>query len=160
MIPQLGTGATLVAYAALLTVAFAAAYGVGAVSEPVAADRKPSHSSSLPHPEAPAPAAGSASGHAPGSGGDVPAGSPVTAYRETHERDLHLIVVRRDLAGFQHVHPVQASDGTLTLGTDVAVAGHYTPAALPAPAGADAPAQPDAESTSGEPDHADQEHAH
>ena len=30
---------------------------------------------------------------------------PVTAYDEQHERDLHLIVVRRDLTGFQHVHP-------------------------------------------------------
>ena len=31
--------------------------------------------------------------------------TPVTAYDEQHERDLHLIVVRRDLTGFQHVHP-------------------------------------------------------
>ena len=30
---------------------------------------------------------------------------PVTAYDEQHERDLHLIVVRRDLTGYQHVHP-------------------------------------------------------
>ena len=30
---------------------------------------------------------------------------PVTTYDEAHERDLHLIVVRRDLTGFQHVHP-------------------------------------------------------
>ena len=34
-----------------------------------------------------------------------PDGRPVTAYDEQHERDLHLIVVRRDLTGFQHVHP-------------------------------------------------------
>jgi hypothetical protein len=34
-----------------------------------------------------------------------PAGEPVTAYDEAHERDLHLIAVRRDLTGFQHVHP-------------------------------------------------------
>lgn len=34
-----------------------------------------------------------------------PDGAPVTAYDEAHERDLHLIVVRRDLTGFQHVHP-------------------------------------------------------
>ena len=34
-----------------------------------------------------------------------PDGQPVTAYDEQHERDLHLIVVRRDLTGFQHVHP-------------------------------------------------------
>ena len=34
-----------------------------------------------------------------------PVGEPVTAYDEAHERDLHLIAVRRDLTGFQHVHP-------------------------------------------------------
>jgi hypothetical protein len=34
-----------------------------------------------------------------------PDGHSVTAYDEQHERDLHLIVVRRDLTGFQHVHP-------------------------------------------------------
>jgi hypothetical protein len=36
----------------------------------------------------------------------APDGQPVTAYDEQHERDLHLVVVRRDLTGFQHVHPV------------------------------------------------------
>jgi hypothetical protein len=34
-----------------------------------------------------------------------PDGEPVTAYDEAHERNLHLIVVRRDLTGFQHLHP-------------------------------------------------------
>ena len=41
-----------------------------------------------------------------------PDGHPVTAYDEQHERDLHLIVVRRDLTGYQHVHPtLDASTG-------------------------------------------------
>lgn len=35
-----------------------------------------------------------------------PDGAPVTAYDVEHEKELHLIVVRRDFAGFQHVHPV------------------------------------------------------
>lgn len=35
-----------------------------------------------------------------------PDGAPVTAYDVEHEKQLHLIVVRRDFAGFQHVHPV------------------------------------------------------
>ena len=30
----------------------------------------------------------------------------MTAYDVEHEKDLHLIVVRRDLTGFQHVHPL------------------------------------------------------
>jgi len=34
-----------------------------------------------------------------------PDDEPLTAYDEAHERDLHLIAVRRDLSGFQHVHP-------------------------------------------------------
>jgi hypothetical protein len=34
-----------------------------------------------------------------------PEGEPLTAYDEAHERDLHFIAVRRDLTGFQHVHP-------------------------------------------------------
>ncbi|MEU4420091.1 hypothetical protein AB0F81_05665 [Actinoplanes sp. NPDC024001] len=90
-----------------------------------------------------------------------PDGKPVTAYTTNHDKDLHLIVVRRDLAGFQHVHPTLAADGTwsiplavdtpgqyrvfadfqpadrdegLTLGVDVPAAGDYRPRPLPAPA--------------------------
>lgn len=36
---------------------------------------------------------------------DGPDGAPVTAYDVEHEKLLHLIVVRRDSTGFQHVHP-------------------------------------------------------
>ncbi|WP_166391180.1 hypothetical protein [Nocardioides ochotonae] len=46
-------------------------------------------------------------------------GAPVTAYDEAHERDLHLIVVRRDLTGFQHVHPRLRADGTWTVPVDL-----------------------------------------
>ncbi|MGK5113024.1 hypothetical protein [Geodermatophilus sp. CPCC 205506] len=89
-----------------------------------------------------------------------PDGQPVTAYDTAHDEDLHLIAVRRDLTGYQHVHPELAPDGTwsipldltagewrlfadfdpagpaepLVLGTDVAVAGDYTPQPLPEPA--------------------------
>src|SRR5689334_7494603 len=38
-------------------------------------------------------------------------GRPVTAYDVEHERQLHLIVLRRDTAGFQHLHPVLGPDG-------------------------------------------------
>jgi hypothetical protein len=79
------------------------------------------------------------------------AGEPLTAYDVEHEKQLHLIAVRRDLTGFQHVHPV-LTDGVwrtdldltpgewrviadfkptgaepLTLGADLAVAGDYRP---------------------------------
>ncbi|MGB0101685.1 MAG: hypothetical protein WBP61_15510 [Nocardioides sp.] len=83
-----------------------------------------------------------------------PDAAAVTAYDVQHDKRLHLIAVRRDLTGFQHVHPELAQDGTwstdldltpgewrlfadfqatgadpLTLGTDLAVAGDYEPAA-------------------------------
>lgn len=37
---------------------------------------------------------------------------PVTTFDELHERRMHLIVVRRDLTGFQHLHPEMDEDGT------------------------------------------------
>jgi hypothetical protein len=74
------------------------------------------------------------------------------------QRKLHLILVRRDLRGYQHLHPVQASDGTWSapatvpgagvyrvfadfqidgqkhvLGGDLTVPGTYAPGVLPAP---------------------------
>ncbi|MFG2041254.1 hypothetical protein [Dactylosporangium sp. NPDC048998] len=90
---------------------------------------------------------------------DGPDGRPVTAYTPTHNKELHLIVVRRDLSGFQHVHPQRGADGVwavplrvpgagqyrvfadfqpaarddgLTLGVDVDAPGDYRPVTLPA----------------------------
>ncbi len=40
-----------------------------------------------------------------------PDGQPVTDYDVQHEKELHLIVVRRDLRGFQHVHPTRDAAG-------------------------------------------------
>jgi hypothetical protein len=89
-----------------------------------------------------------------------PDGRPVEAYTPSHEKPLHLIAVRRDLASYQHVHPVLGNDGVwrapldlsqagdyrliadfvptadrepVTLGTDLSVAGDYAPQPLPAP---------------------------
>jgi hypothetical protein len=87
-----------------------------------------------------------------------PDGRPVTGYDRSHDEALHLIAVRRDLSGFQHVHPALGADGVwriplaLTsgtwrlfadfvpaddgenriLGADLAVAGTYSPTPLPA----------------------------
>ena len=83
-----------------------------------------------------------------------PDGAAVTAYDVEHEKRLHLVAVRRDLTGYQHVHPTMSGDGTwvteldlrpgdwrvfadftptggdaTTLGADLAVAGEYEPAA-------------------------------
>ena len=85
---------------------------------------------------------------------DGPSGRPVTEYEVEHEKRLHLIAVRRDFTGFQHVHPELGSDGVwstkldltagqwrlfadfkaadadaLTLGADLAVDGDYQPEA-------------------------------
>jgi hypothetical protein len=54
-----------------------------------------------------------------------PDGNPVTRYTPTHEKRLHLIVVRRDLSGFQHVHPTLDEDGTWRVPLTVAAAGQY-----------------------------------
>ncbi|MFG2047456.1 hypothetical protein ACGFIW_08515 [Micromonospora sp. NPDC048935] len=89
-----------------------------------------------------------------------PDGQPVTRYDVAHDKRMHLIVARRDLSGFRHVHPDLAADGTwrvgtpltgpgqwrafadftptggepLTLGVDVTVPGALTERPLPAPA--------------------------
>ena len=41
------------------------------------------------------------------------------------ERRLHLIVVRRDLTGYQHLHPAMAADGTWSVPLKVAQPGAY-----------------------------------
>ena len=44
-----------------------------------------------------------------------PDGAPVTAFDVEHEKRMHLVVVRRDTTGYQHVHPEMAPDGTWTV---------------------------------------------
>lgn len=87
-----------------------------------------------------------------------PDGTAVTEFDPIHDRELHLIVARRELTGFWHVHPVREADGTwairldlpeagayrvftdiapralgrtITLGADLAIAGHYAPQPVP-----------------------------
>lgn len=50
-----------------------------------------------------------------------PDGEPVKAYDVEHEKRLHLIVVRRDFAGFQHLHP-SLDEATGEWTTDVELA--------------------------------------
>ncbi|WP_214364369.1 hypothetical protein [Pseudonocardia sp. H11422] len=80
-------------------------------------------------------------------------GDPVTEFDVEHDKELHLVVIRRDAAGFQHLHPTLGPDGVwrtpltlpgggvwrayadfvptggpaLTLGTDLFVPGGFVP---------------------------------
>jgi hypothetical protein len=67
---------------------------------------------------------------------ESPDGAPETSYIPTHTKDLHLVVVRRDLSTFQHVHPTRAADGTWSVPLDLD-AGVYRVLADVRPAGAD-----------------------
>ena len=88
-----------------------------------------------------------------------PDGEPLTDYATLHDKKLHFIVAKRDLSGFQHVHPTMDEHGTwtatltlepgqwrtfadfdpagkdpqLTLGADLSVAGDVAPKPLPEP---------------------------
>jgi hypothetical protein len=52
-------------------------------------------------------------------------GRTVRDFDLEHERRMHLIVVRRDLAGFQHLHPRQTADGTWSTRVTLPAAGTY-----------------------------------
>ena len=85
-------------------------------------------------------------------------GRALRDYDVQHTKRMHLIVVRRDLSGFQHLHPRLAADGTwrvplrldaagsyrvfadfshddtpVTLGSDLTVDGRFSARQLPAP---------------------------
>ncbi|MGH3881452.1 MAG: hypothetical protein ACRDSK_30875 [Actinophytocola sp.] len=200
-----GTARKLGGFGMVLAVLFAAAYGVGQVVGPAAAEPEPEaaqhegmgggetggHSDAEPDAE---PDAGHDSGHdaeaaatpaglmvtADGLTLDVLSdglraggsadfafrilddhGEPVTRFTPTHDKLMHLVLARRDLSGYRHVHPTMAADGTwrvpltfvaagdyrvfadfqpagrdegTTLGVDVAVSGAYLPTPLPEPA--------------------------
>lgn len=92
-----------------------------------------------------------------------PDGEPLTDYETLHDKKMHFIVAKRDLSGFQHVHPTLDESGTwttklsleagqwrtfadfdpagkdpqLTLGADLTVAGDFTPKPLPKPSPTD-----------------------
>lgn len=54
-----------------------------------------------------------------------PDGHVLTDFEPTHGKLLHLIVVRRDLSRFQHVHPTMAADGVWTVDLDLSAPGPY-----------------------------------
>ncbi|MFC5719492.1 hypothetical protein ACFP1Z_04735 [Streptomyces gamaensis] len=65
-------------------------------------------------------------------------GRPVTAYREEHGKELHLILASRDLATYRHLHPVRDADGTWSTPVDLPRAGDYRVLADFTPAAKDA----------------------
>jgi hypothetical protein len=54
-----------------------------------------------------------------------PDGSPVTRFAIVNDEPLHLIVVRHDLTGFQHLHPSMAPDGTWSIALTLPEPGTY-----------------------------------
>ncbi len=88
-----------------------------------------------------------------------PDNQPLTRYTRTHDKDLHLILVRRDLGTYAHLHPSRTADGSwstpvhlspgmwrvfadfdpagevdpLTLGADLFVPGPFAAQPLPPP---------------------------
>ncbi|MBW8481779.1 hypothetical protein [Actinomadura parmotrematis] len=178
----MNTATRLGAFAAGLAAVFGAALGLGGLVGPVGATAEDGHGSEHGSghesgtPAAAAPPGGlqiSAGGYtfhprateiAAGRRTDFrftidgPDARPVTRYEPLHGKPLHLIVARRDLSGFQHLHPVLGAGGVwsvpvtladpgtyrfftdvkpagaaqATLGADVTVPGDQRPAPLPA----------------------------
>jgi hypothetical protein len=145
----MNTALKLSAYGAALAVLVAGTYSVGTAVGPVSAG---SPAQSAPAQSAPAhvddhPA--TTSGHEPGGLASTsdgytfvpdttslgsgtfafritgPDGVPVTAFDQVHDRQLHLIVVRRDATGFQHVHPERDAAGTWRVPLTVPAGGVY-----------------------------------
>ena len=52
-------------------------------------------------------------------------GRTVRDFDVEHTKRMHVIVARRDLGGFQHLHPQQAADGSWTLALKLDDAGSY-----------------------------------
>lgn len=143
-------------HATALAVVFGAAFGAGAAfGEPPPAAPAPvvAHHTAPDTPAPDTPAAGlaaTAAGYtlvagvdtmAPGVPGEYaftitgPDGSPVTAFDVTREQPLHLVVVRRDAAGFQHLSPVLGADGVWRTPLTLPAGGIYRVYADAVPAG-------------------------
>jgi hypothetical protein len=52
-------------------------------------------------------------------------GQTVREFDVEHTKRIHVIVVRRDMTGFQHLHPAQAPDGTWSVPVTLRDAGSY-----------------------------------
>jgi hypothetical protein len=52
-------------------------------------------------------------------------GRPVTEFETEHTKQMHFIVVRRDMTNFQHLHPEMSADGTWTTPVLLMESGDY-----------------------------------
>jgi len=52
-------------------------------------------------------------------------GATVTDFEEHHEKQMHMIVVKHDLTGYQHLHPEMDAAGVWSVPVDFAEAGFY-----------------------------------
>jgi hypothetical protein len=52
-------------------------------------------------------------------------GSPVTTFTSMHEKKIHLILVRRDLTGYWHLHPEEAGEGVWSVWLPALEPGEY-----------------------------------
>jgi hypothetical protein len=52
-------------------------------------------------------------------------GQTVRDFDVEHTRRMHFIVIRRDMTGFQHLHPTESSDGTWSVPVTLRDAGSY-----------------------------------
>jgi hypothetical protein len=130
----MGTPLRVAAFVAALVAAFAVSWGAGRVvgpidTEPVAHQEMADHGGAHPEEEhLPGGLSVSSDGYslvladdrvAAGPRAVVftitgPDGQPLTDYELAHEKPLHLIAVRRDFEGYQHVHPSMSPDGAWT----------------------------------------------
>lgn len=145
------TGVKITAFAAALAVSFGTAYGVGRGMDPLTSTAEPAaHSAHKPGASSEKEGAG---GDEPPGGLQVSQGGytldlkttqieaerredlsfvirnsdgrPVTDFKRVHDKELHLILVSRDLNTFRHLHPTRAEDGTWSTQADLPEAGDY-----------------------------------
>ena len=131
--------ARLALFAALLVVVFGAAAAVGAAVDPgEPATCEPGHGAMAPEPLGLAVSAHGTTiapvSFAARAGTTTTLGFRIldergavmrSGFEVEAERRMHLILVRRDLIGYQHLHPVMARDGTWKTPVSVPRAGAY-----------------------------------
>ena len=139
----------LALFAGVLVLVFAAATLAGGVADPKGADPQPretamgGHGMKAEHGAAPDPVRGLGVAEgglrlvvdrpelARGRAGTVSfrvvdkRGETVRDFDVEHTKRMHLILARRDLTGFQHLHPVQGDDGAWSARVRLAEPGSY-----------------------------------